>query len=712
MRRNCGESRGSAETKLEKRVGNLKVPIDRKAGKGGRFNIDGLSIDEAISRLSLVAVLVAMGGLLTAMFGVFVTFLWSACLVGGVLLIVVRFFLGINRSDRPHNLLMPTISLSVIAGWTIWMSNWQGFPVMLNRDPGSYLSTALWLRRSGNLVVDVSSHVLFGTPGVHFAGPASYEVGPGTLQFQFEHGSAVLYAIGTELFGLTQLGLIAVLATGFGLLAAHRILFRLHVPGMLSLGIVTVMALAVPVLYVNRSTYSEPFVFMLLMSATLQFLVWWESSRMRDLFILSLLVGGCSVFRVDGLIYTALLFALLVPIQIWRPLPKLLPVVLLGIGAPLLVGTVDHWLFTGQYATDLGDSYWPLLGLTVFCFTLAAISPTNFALTVWEKCAGLIRSKRYDHRSRLVFGWLTAATVLGAYAAGLYLRPRFGVDFGGRSGLGPSESLVAGLQQRAGLSVDSSRRYSELSLQYFLWYFGPLLAWAAGLGVALLMKGAVGRNLPRALALTVGVFMLPYLWRLRITPDQPWATRRLVPAVFPYLTLIGAWALSWLVLKFKAGVLRSLAGFVLTVGIVAPVLFTSRQTWEMSDQLTGASALQELCGLFESLPQSDVVEIGAGKLSGALRGGCSVEVGFVRTVVDLKTALDSAPTCPTVVTVGGKAEDYSSAGLIFGRIGRIESDLGQMPFQTLVTPVDRYDPPKVLTRDVWQVSSNNCGRKA
>ena len=30
-----------------------------------------------------------------------------------------------------------------------------------------------------------------------------------------------------------------------------------------------------------------------------------------------------------------------------------------------------------------------------------------------------------------------------------------------------------------------------------------------------------------------------------ITPDQPWASRRLVPAVLPGFILLAVWALSW-----------------------------------------------------------------------------------------------------------------------------------------------------------------------
>ena len=95
------------------------------------------------------------------------------------------------------------------------------------------------------------------------------------------------------------------------------------------------------------------------------------------------------------------------------------------------------------------------------------------------------------------------------------------------------------------------------ALVWVIWYLGlpALLLGAFGLAVlasrtarALLSWQDPGQQarawaLPLLIALWVGVTVL---WRPAISPEQPWAARRLVPFVLPGLILGAIWATAWL----------------------------------------------------------------------------------------------------------------------------------------------------------------------
>jgi hypothetical protein len=73
--------------------------------------------------------------------------------------------------------------------------------------------------------------------------------------------------------------------------------------------------------------------------------------------------------------------------------------------------------------------------------------------------------------------------------------------------------------------------------------------------------------------------IVTFLYRPAITPDQPWASRRLVPAVLPGLILLAVWASSWLVGWLSehgyAGVPSIGSGIVLAAALVLPPAITT-----------------------------------------------------------------------------------------------------------------------------------------
>jgi len=72
------------------------------------------------------------------------------------------------------------------------------------------------------------------------------------------------------------------------------------------------------------------------------------------------------------------------------------------------------------------------------------------------------------------------------------------------------------------------------------------------------------------------------LWRPAVAPDQPWASRRLVPFVLPGLILGAIWAAAWLKDQAsKLGRTRSTAGIVATCCVASLLIPTALSTLDL-----------------------------------------------------------------------------------------------------------------------------------
>jgi len=120
-----------------------------------------------------------------------------------------------------------------------------------------------------------------------------------------------------------------------------------------------------------------------------------------------------------------------------------------------------------------------------------------------------------------------------------------------------SIAYVAELQKLAGLPVNGHRQYYEDSLYWVIWYLGVPAVLLGAFGLAVLAKRCTRALLtwkdPDAAARVWALPLLMALWsivtvlyRPAVAPDQPWASRRLVPFVLPGLILGGIWAAAWL----------------------------------------------------------------------------------------------------------------------------------------------------------------------
>ena len=113
------------------------------------------------------------------------------------------------------------------------------------------------------------------------------------------------------------------------------------------------------------------------------------------------------------------------------------------------------------------------------------------------------------------------------------------------------------------------------------WYIGVPAVILATVAAALLSRRCLRGQAPTWTLplITFAWAIVTFLYRPAITPDQPWASRRLVPAVLPGFILLAVWASSWLVGWLNrhgyAGVPSVGSAVVLVVALLLPPAMTT-----------------------------------------------------------------------------------------------------------------------------------------
>ncbi|HEX9064475.1 MAG TPA: hypothetical protein VF843_05170, partial [Streptosporangiaceae bacterium] len=205
------------------------------------------------------------------------------------------------------------------------------------------------------------------------------------------------------------------------------------------------------------------------------------------------------------------------------------------------------------------------------------VAAAVFGLTI--AVAALLRLPGVRHRvggaaARVPLRWLPTAAGLAVIAAlGLLAaRPYLQVV---RGTVSPGGARWIGLLQRlAGLRVDPARLYSEDTLYWVIWYAGVATVLLGAFGAAIMVRRCLralltwedpgGAALSWAMPLAVILAgSAAVLWQPFTVPDQPWASRRLVPVVLPGLILLAVWAAAWLTRRA-----RERGAGAVTIGVV------------------------------------------------------------------------------------------------------------------------------------------------
>ncbi|HXW43709.1 MAG TPA: hypothetical protein VEL03_02910 [Streptosporangiaceae bacterium] len=450
-------------------------------------------------------------------------------------------------ADRARTPWWPVIALTVVAvGFGVDQAVYHSQQIIVQRDPASYIQFGYWIARHGSLPIPQDAAAFGG--GHHalsFYSAAFYPVGHAIVP-QFMAGLPMTLAAALWAGGISAAVMTGAVLGACGVLTLGGLVARLVGPRWAPLAAL-VLALSLPEQFTSRSTYSEPLAQILFLGGLCLIA---ESLRpegigSRGLAALGGLALGLTVLvRIDGIsdLLPLIPYCGLLLLGRRRQAPVLIGGLVVGGG----LGLVDGAVLSRPYLSTIKGSLLPLIFIAALLSALTAA----FLLARWRRGLPGIGGS-----------WLpnaAAATAL-AVIAGLAIRPYVQTVRGNLTA--EDRKVIASFQRLDHLPVDPTRLYYEISLHWVFWYLGVPVVLLATLGAAALARRCVrGREPTWTLPLMCfGWIIVATLLRPAVLPDQPWASRRLVPGVLPGFIVLAVWAVWWL------------AGWLRRHGIGAPV---------------------------------------------------------------------------------------------------------------------------------------------
>ena len=225
-----------------------------------------------------------------------------------------------------------------------------------------------------------------------------------------------------------------------------------------------------------------------------------------------------------------------------------------------LYGSVDGLVLSRPYLASIKSSLVPLALITgvVIIATLTGMA--------WRWDKGLPKMRG---------NWLPNAAAVLAFVIviGFTIRPY--LQTVRRNSGAFFDSIIASYQRADHLPVAPDRLYYELSMHWVFWYIGVPAVALGTLGAALLARRCLRGQAPTwTLPLMIFAWaIVTTLYDPAITPDQPWASRRLVPTVLPGFILLAVWAADWLLDRVRRmDVPRALCVSLAACGVAVLVL--------------------------------------------------------------------------------------------------------------------------------------------
>ena len=418
-----------------------------------------------------------------------------------------------EKARTPWWPLAATVAIAV--AFTAWQLAERTEQIIYLRDPATYLQVAYWIAHHGYLPIPDSA-AAFGGPhlGLDFASSNYYPRGTGIVP-QFMTGAPLVLAAGIWLHGIKAALLITPVIGGCAVLSFGG------------------LCLLADSLTVNRGLRKKPD---------------WPGQDKVLAALAGLALGLTVLVRIDGLsdILPAVPFlGVLLAARRRQAVP---------FGVTLVIGggygLADGYLKSRPYLDLEAPSLRPL-ALIVAATVLATAA--GIAITASQKARNT--AKRLLATKTAQYLPAAAAVLTVAIFVAFAVRPLVQTVAGETDPT--SIAYVAELQKLAGLPVNGRRQYYEDSLYWVIWYLGVPTVLLAAFGLAVLAKRCTKALLtwkdPTAAARIWALPLMMALWsvvtvlyRPAVAPDQPWASRRLVPFVLPGLILGGIWASAWL----------------------------------------------------------------------------------------------------------------------------------------------------------------------
>jgi hypothetical protein len=425
--------------------------------------------------------------------------------------------------------------IAVAVAFGVYQMIYHSEFIIVTRDPASYIQFANWIAHHGSLPIPQDQAAFGGTHNVlRFDSFAFYQVGSNVVP-QFMAGLPMVLAAGFWVGGIGSAAAMGPILGACAVLTFGGLVARLAGPRWAPLAAL-VLAISLPEIYTSRSTYSEPLAQILLLGG-LCLLVDSLSADAAGARVLAALGGlalGLTVLvRIDGIgdiLPVVPYCGLLILGRRRQAVPFLAGLVVGG-----SYGLLDGVALSLPYVRSIHAALVPLAAVSVL-----VLLATLIALVVrWDKgVPSLART------------WLpsAAAVILVLVVIGFAVRPYVQTVRNTAAAKTPGARALAAFQRADHLPVDPTRQYYELSLHWVFWYIGVPAVILGTIGAALLSRRCLRGQAP-AWTLPLAIFAwatVTTLYRPSITPDQPWASRRLVPVVLPAFIVLAVWALGWL----------------------------------------------------------------------------------------------------------------------------------------------------------------------
>jgi hypothetical protein len=519
--------------------------------------------------------------------------------------------------------------LAVAVAFGVFQLAYHSQFILPNRDPGSYFQFGYWISHHGSLPIPQDAAAFGGTHGVlNFQSFAYYQVGHSVVP-QFMAGLPMVLSAAFWAGGVAWATAVSPVLGACGVLAFGGLVARLAGPRWAPLGAL-VLALAMPEMFTSRSDYSEPLTQLLFLGGLC--LVVDALNRDGTGARVTAALGGLALgltllVRIDGASDALPLIPYIGLLLLGRR-PQALPL-LGGLAVGTVYGLLDGFKLSYPYLDSIRSSLDPL-GLVV---VVVAAGTVAAVAVLWRRGVPATWGK-----------WLpnAAAVVAVLVAVGFTIRPSVQVVRQTQTKF--AESIMAHYQRLNHLPVDPTRIYAELSMDWVFWYVGVPAVVLATLGAALLARRCLRGEAPLTWTLPLVIFawtIVVTLYRPAITPDQPWASRRLVPAVLPGVILLAVWGLSWIIGRLRKMDLGQVVygglGFCLLAALLLPGTITSFGVSVKSGSLVAGgtalkttyrgevAAVSSLCAAIPANSSVIIVDSGtAGPFTEVVRGMCGV----------------------------------------------------------------------------------------
>ena len=540
-------------------------------------------------------------------------------------------------------------TVAIAAAFAAWQLAENSAQFIVSRDPGVYAQVAFWIADHGVLPIPASLAAFGGThPGLAFSSFGFTSHGASEVP-GLPAGLPIVLSVGMWAHGVTGATIMSPLLGALAVLAVGGLTGRLAGPQWAPAG-AFLLALTIPEVYTSRSAFSETLAQALLFGGLCLVVDSFSSRRPLTLAVLGGLSIGLTVLAGTGLLLVLLPMIPVAGALLAARKPQAIPLAA-GFAAGVICGL----------AAGIGLDF-PAVSTAAPSFSMIGILAAGFAfVTAVGVTVGLVEPLRRRAR-KLVGGrplrWLPdAAAVLVLIAAlGLVIRPYL------QKVRGPASPYIAALQRLESLPIDPGRLYAENSLYWVIWYLGVPALLLGFVGLAMVTRqclralitwrdaGGAARSwaLPAAI---IGWSLFAVLWQPNTVPDQPWASRRLVPVILPGLVVLAVWVASWLIGRAHArgagptAVALATACFVvalaeppaaITFGIELshPANPATRTALSgLAFRRTGAgqvTAVERLCG---AIPRNASVllldKVAARAFAPVIRGTCDVPAGVL-----------------------------------------------------------------------------------